>query len=95
MSRQIVVLSNDISDFRDSASSFKEDKDFLGDKPQGQQQRGSKKVDNDKDVRVPAVRDSKIITFMVNAKLAVKNLLTVSTKVALVENGQNVSIKKI
>lgn len=87
--------NNDISDLRDSASSFKEDKDFLGDKPQGQQQHGSKKVDNDKDVRVLAVRDSKIITFMANAKLAVKKLLTASTKVALMENGQDMSIKKI
>lgn len=46
-------------------------------------------------VKVPAVRDRKIATITASAKPAVEKLLTVSIKVALVEDGQDVSMKKI
>lgn len=47
------------------------------------------------DVRVPAVKGTKIATTTASVKLAVGKLLTASTKMALVENRRDVSVRKI
>lgn len=47
------------------------------------------------EVRVPVVKDKKIATKTASAKPAVGKLLAASIKVVLVENGQDMSMKKI
>lgn len=95
MSREIVMLSNNIPDLRNNASGFKEHRDFWGDGPQEQQECGSKKVDDDEDVRISAVKDRKIATIIANTKCAVEKLLMAPIKIALMEDRQDVSVKKI
>ncbi len=56
---------------------------------------GSEEVDDDKDVRVSAVRGRKITTTIASAIPAGGKLLTVSTKVILPEGVQDVRVKKI
>lgn len=73
--RQIVVLSNDIPSLRDNASGFKEDKNILDDGPQGD---NNKKVNDNEDVRILAVKSMKIATTIISAKPAVGKLWTVS-----------------
>lgn len=95
MSRQIIVASGDIPDHRDNTSGFKEDRVFLDDEPYGQQQRDSEEIDNNKNVNVPAIRGKKIVITIASAKRVVEKLLTVLTKVDLVEDKQDMSVIKI
>lgn len=50
---------------------------------------------NKENVKIPAIRNKKIVTIIINTKLVIEKLLTVSRKVVLVEDGQDVSVKKI
>lgn len=49
-------------------------------------QNSSKKVNNNKDFQVLVVRDSKLITTTINTKSAIEKLLSISTKVVLLED---------
>ena len=55
----------------------------------------SKKVDEDKDIRVLVVKSKKISTTIASAIFASGKLLTASTKVTLLEDGQDVRVKKV
>lgn len=85
MSRQIVVPNGDIPNLGDNISNFEENRNFLGDRLQEQQQCDNKKVDNNEDVRIPAIKGMKIATPTANAKPTVRKLLMASTKVLLVK----------
>lgn len=95
MSRQIVVPSGNISDLGDNASGFKKNGDFLGDGLQRQQQYSSEEINDDKNVRIPAVKGRKITITTASAKPVVGKLLTASTKVVLIEDGRDVNVRKI
>ncbi len=56
---------------------------------------GSEEVDNDKDIRVSEVKDRKITTTTASAILAARKLSTTSSKVTLLEGGQDVRVKKV
>lgn len=58
-------------------------------------QHNSKKVNNNKDIRILVFKNSKVIINTVSAKPTFKKLLTILTKMILVENRQNISIKKV
>ena len=58
-------------------------------------QNSSKKINNNKDVRVLAVRGRKITITTVNIIPASEKLLTALIKVTLLEDRQNVRVKKI
>lgn len=95
MSRQIIVPSGNIPDPRDNASSFKENRDFLSDRPQEQQKHGSKEIDDDEDVKVLVIRGRKIAIITASTKPAVEKLLMASIKVTLREDERDVSMSKI
>ena len=59
------------------------------------EQNSSKKVDNDKIVRILVIKDRKIIITTASAILASKKLLTVLTKVILPKGEQDVRVKKV
>lgn len=52
-------------------------------------------IDNTKNIKVVVIKDRKIMTTTASRKPAIKKFLIISTKVALVKNGQNISIKKL
>ncbi len=56
---------------------------------------GSEEVDDDKDVRVSAVRGRKITTTTASAIPTSGKLSTASFKVTLPEGGQDVRVKKV
>lgn len=95
MSGQIIVLSDDISNLGDNTSGLKKDENFLVDRPQGPQQHSSEMVNENENVRVPLIRGRKIATITANAKPAVRKLLTMSIKMVLVEDRQDMSVSKI
>ncbi len=55
----------------------------------------SEEVDDDEDVRVSTVRGRKITTTIANAIPAGGKLSTASSKVTLLEGGQDVRVKKV
>ncbi len=59
------------------------------------EQSDSEEVDDNKDVRVSAVKGRKITTTTTNAIPAGGKLLTVSSKMTLPESGQDVKVKKV
>ena len=60
------------------------------------EQSGAEKVDDNKNVRILAVRGRKIITTTASAILVGGKLLTISTKMTLpVSGGHDVRVKKI
>ncbi len=59
------------------------------------EQIGSQKVNDDKDVRVSAVRGRKITTTTASVILAYGKLSTASFKVILPKSGQDVRVKKV
>lgn len=95
MSRQIIISNNDIPSFKDYTSGLKEDRKFLDNRSYEKHQRGSEEINDNKNVRILVVKSKKITTIIRSIKLAFKKRLTMSIKVNLVENGQDVSIKKI
>ena len=58
-------------------------------------QRSSKEVNDNKNVRMLAVRSRKITTTIISAILVSRKLSTISTKVTLPEVGQDVKDKKV
>ncbi len=56
---------------------------------------GSENVDDNKDVRVSAVRGRKITTTTASAIPTGRKLSTASSKVTLAESGQDVRVKKV
>ncbi len=58
-------------------------------------QSGSEKVDDDKDIKVSAVRGRKITTTTASARPAGGKLLMASSKITLLEGEQDVRMKKI
>lgn len=95
MSMQIIVLNGNIFDLRDNANSLRKNRNFLRDKPQRWQQHSGEKVNNNKDVRILVVKGRKITIIIISVKLIFGKLLMASTKIALVEDGQNGNISKI
>ena len=59
------------------------------------EQSDSERVDNNKNVRVLAIRGKKITTTTTSAIFVGGKLLTASIKVTLLENKQDVRLKKI
>lgn len=57
--------------------------------------RDSKQVDNNKDIRIPVITGEKVVGTTLGVKLAIGKLLMVSTKVVLMENRRDVSIRKV
>lgn len=52
-------------------------------------------VNNNEDFRILAIKDKKVAITTISAKPAIQRLLTMSVKVVLVEDRQNLNIKKI
>lgn len=59
------------------------------------EQNDSEKVHDNKDVRVLAVRNKKIIISIVNTIPAGEKLLTTSTEMNLLEGGYNIRVRKV
>lgn len=95
ISRQIIILNNDIPNLENNAKSLKKDRNFLDNGLQKQQQYSNEEVNNNKDVKVLMVKGRKIATTIASAKPVVKNLLTTLTKVALIEDSQDINVRKI
>lgn len=56
---------------------------------------GSEKVDNNKNIRILAIKNKKVAITTLNAKLTIEKLLIVSTKVVLIKDGQDIYMRKI
>ncbi len=59
------------------------------------EQSGSEQVDDDEEVRVPALKGRKVAMTTAGAKPEGGKLLTASTRVALGKDGQDVSVRKV
>lgn len=55
----------------------------------------SEKVDNDKSIRWLAIKNKKVAITTINAKPTMRKLLIASTKVVLIKDGQDVSMRKV
>lgn len=95
MSRRVVMPSGNIPNSEENASGLEEDGDFLDNGPQKQQQHGSEEVNDNKDIRILAICGKKIVIILASTKSTVGKLLTMSIKVALMKDGQDMNIKKI
>lgn len=56
---------------------------------------GNKQIDNNQDIRILAVRNKKVAITILAKKLIIEKLLIVSTKMVLIKNKQDISIRKI
>ena len=59
----------------------------MGNKPQRKEHYTSEKVNENKNVKVPIVKDRKIAIFTTSAKSIVEKLLIILTKVFLIKDG--------